>query len=267
MSQTEKSNALTTRAPDPSPAMMLAAIIEKGVTPENVNVLEAMVGLYERMEAKSAEKAFNVAFTDLQKKLPEINATKAVPNDDGTVRYMFAPLEEIDAKLRPIALKHGFTYSFGEGASDDMRVVKLCTVAHVAGHSRTNSFACRRSGPPKTSVTQADGSTHSYAKRGALCDAFGIIVKGQDDDARLLGDKISKAEAQDLESRVTLYGVNKDTFLQYAGAVDFESITRNRYDDLDKQLKKAEKKVKQEAAKEQARAEAAKHQPNEGRLL
>lgn len=243
--------AVKQRAEEPSVAAMLGKIIDKGITTENVSALEALVGLYDRMQAKEAEKQFNAAFVDLKKALPQINATKPVPNNDGTVRYRYAPLEEIDAEIRPLALQFGFTYSFSEGEQQPDRITKILTIYHVGGHSRSNAFTVRRSAPPKATDTQADGSTHSYAKRGALCDGFGIIID-HDDDARMIGKPISKAQAAELAARVTNTKSDEIAFLKFAGVEpstpqvllsDYEQISDERFDALDEILRRKEGKL------------------------
>jgi hypothetical protein len=236
---------------EPSVALMLQAVIDKGVTSDNVVALEKLCELYERMQARDAERQFNEAFVELMKEIPKIRATKAVPNNDGTARYYFAPLEEIDAQLRPMALKHGFTYSFSEGQSQPNEVTKVCTVCHSAGHKRSNGFSVTKSAPPKATATQADGSTHSYAKRGALCDAFGIIVHGMDDDARLKGRLITAEQAEELKARVRACGANEVAFLKYAGATDYDGIPESRYEALDAMLRRKESRVEPEEKNEQ----------------
>lgn len=226
---------------EPSVGQMLQKVIDSGITPETVNALEKLCDLKIKVDAINAEKEFASAFNRLMAEIPQIKATKSVPNNDGSTRYKFAPIEEIDRQLRPLALEHGFTYYFAEGDSDAGKVEKLCVVQHVGGHKRSNPFSVRVSKPPGSSDSQADGSTHSYAKRGALCDAFGIIIEHMDDDARLLGKPIGKALAEDLEARCEKLGVDKETFLKYAGAANFESIADNRYDSLNEQLEKKER--------------------------
>lgn len=233
---------VTTRPPEPSVALMLQAIIEKGVTPENMTVMEAMVGLYERMQAKEAEREFNTAFLELKKEMPKIAATKPVPNNDGTTRYKYAPLDEIDEILQPLALRHGFTYTFAEGdKSDATKIEKVCTVYHTGGHKRSNSFACRKSAPPKSNDSQADGNTHSYAKRGALCDAFGIVVD-RDDDARQTGATIGPIRGAALQVRVLACGANEKAFLKFAGATgdDYGSIPEDRLEPAEEMLRRKE---------------------------
>jgi hypothetical protein len=231
---------------------MLQEIIRGGITTENVAAVEKMISLYERMQDRKAEQDFAVAFNSLMAEIPSIRATKPVPNNDGTVRYRYAPLEEIDAQLRPLALKHGFTYSFREGESDAGRITKICEVQHVNGHKRSNPFTVRVSAPPKSSESQADGSTHSYAKRGALCDAFGIIIEHLDDDAREIGRPIGRAMAEDLMARVLSCSADEVAFLRFAGVTvehgllptlaDYEKIGLNRFDALDEILTKKERR-------------------------
>jgi len=240
------------RAPDVSVGAMLHTIIEKGISGENVGALEKIVELYERMEAKNAEKEFAAAFVALQAAMPKVQATKPVPNNDGTTRYTFAPYEEIMAQVGPMLKAHGFTVTFSTDyiPGPPQRLVKICTLQHVGGHARTNSFAVRvGSGPPKASEAQADGAASTYAKRFALCDALNITVGGIDndarsDDARAEGDFITEAQAIRLEERVEQLKVDRKRFLAYAGAATFAEIRASKHDLLVKMLdKKADENV------------------------
>lgn len=224
---------------------MLQAIIEKGITPENAAALEQLVGLYERMEAKRAEREFASAMVALKQEMPAITADKPVPNRDGTVRYCYAPLESIDSVLRPAALKHGFSYSFSQQPADIGRVTKLCVVKHVGGHSESTPFTVRvGGGPPGSSEAQGDGAAATYAQRRALCDAFGIIVESDRDgadDARNEGAVISQKEAIELKEWAEAVGTNIPTFLAIAGAANFESISRPKLEVMQNLLRTKEK--------------------------
>ncbi len=222
---------------EPSVALMLQAVIDKGVTSDNVKSLEALVGLYERMQDRDAVKQFNEAFLELQKEIPKIQATVPVKNRDGTVRFKYAPLPDIEEQLRPIALARGFTWSYSEGASTDTQIEKVCTIYHTAGHSRRHPYRVTKSAPPGATATQGDGSTHSYAKRGCLCDAFSIITHDEE-DAKNVGASITESQAQDLETRAKLCGADIEALLKYAGAADFPSIPEDRYDEINRVLKK-----------------------------
>jgi hypothetical protein len=225
----------------PSVANMLQAVIQQGVTEQNVAALERLCGLYERMQASDAEKQFAAAFVGLQAEMPKVNATKAVPNNDGTTRYKFAPFEEIMRQVTPMLQKYGFTVSFSNRYEEN-RLVETCTLQHVEGHKRSNDFAVRiGSGPPKASESQADGAAATYAKRFALTDALNIVVEHLDNDARMEGAAITPEQAKALRDRVLATGSSVELFLKYAGADSFETIPSARYALLDQSLRKKEK--------------------------
>jgi hypothetical protein len=226
--------------PEPSVALMLQKVIEGGITQDNVAALESLVGLYDRMQAKDAEREFNAAFAKLQSELASVNATRTVPNKDGSPRYRFAPFEDIMAEVQPKLVANGFSVSFNSRIQDGGRIVSICTLRHVGGFSQSNEFAVRiGGGPPGATETQADGAAKTYAKRGALCDCLNIVVE-HDDDARMIGQPIGKALAEDLEARVKAVGSDVETFLKYAGASKFEDISDEKWETLDAMLKRKE---------------------------
>jgi hypothetical protein len=244
-----KSEAL---AQEPSVAAMLGKIIDKGITAENVAALESLVGLYDRMQAKQAEKDFAQAFSQLQSEMPRVVATKPVPNKDGTVRYRFAPYEEILEQVQPYLSKHGFSVSFDSSVAEG-RMTATCTLRHISGHSQSNQFSVRiGQGPPGATETQADGSAKTYAKRGALSDALNIVVD-HDDDARMIGKPIGKAIAWELKQRVEATKSDEFAFLRFAGVTvkdgllptveDYEQISDDRFDALDEILRRKEGKL------------------------
>lgn len=219
------------------PAQMLRAVIDKGITPESVGVVERLVALYERMADKDAERKFAVAFANLQADVPAVQAVKEVPNNDGTVRYCYAPYEEIMFKVRPILQRHGFTVTFSSSVIDG-RIVQSCTLQHVGGHKRTNQSAARiGKGPPGSSDAQGDGAASTYAKRFALCDALNIVVE-RDTDARAESGCISFEQAAYLKEMVKETRSDEKAFLKYAGAADYEHISTDRYDVLARELHK-----------------------------
>ncbi len=214
-------NALEIEVPhaksEPSVALMLQKVIDGGITADNVSALESLVGLYDRMQAKNAEREFNQAFAKLQSELSSVNATREVANKQGVVMYRFAPYEDIMESAKPNLVANGFAISFTTRFQEGGRIVAICTLRHVGGHSVSNEFAVRiGAGPPNTTESQQDGAAKTYAKRGALCDALNIVVE-HDDDARMIGQPIGKALAQDLLNRVKLTGSDMISFLKFAG--------------------------------------------------
>lgn len=221
----------------PQQSLNLQAIADRILTGELTNEKLAMI---KDLVAMDAERKFSAAFVALQAEMPNVKATKAIPNNDGTVRSKFAPFEEIMEQVAPLLKRHGFTVTFstdfGEG-----RLIKTCTLTHMGGHSRSNKFAVRiGSGPPRASEAQADGAASTYAKRFALCDALNIVID-VDTDARLEGSSITPEQADELEKRVAMLNQDHGKFLKWLGATKYSEIASAKYQMADDFLAKKEK--------------------------
>jgi hypothetical protein len=233
---------------EPSVAGMLQSVIDKGITSENVSALESLVGLYERLQSKEAQRAFNEAFSKLQSAMPKILAIKPVLAKDGSVKYHYAPFEEIMEKVQPFLTDNGFSVSFNTKIAENGRLTSICTLRHVSGHSQTNEFSVRiGQGPPHATEPQADTSAKNMAKRGALSDCLNVVVD-HDDDARAIGKPVGRAIAEDLQLRAQKCGADEVQFLKFAGVTcaipptieDYERISDSRFDALDEMLKRKE---------------------------
>lgn len=218
---------------------MLQAVIQQGVTKDNVAALESLVKLYEHTCALDAEREFAKAFNALQTEMPNIQAIREVPDKQGNLKYKYAPYEDIMKQVRPLLLKHGFSISFSQ-RFDAARIISVCKLTHSGGHSRENEFAVRTgAGPYGATETQADGAAGTYAKRFALCNALNIVCE-HDTDARAEGGFITPDQAKDLQARVLATGSNEEFFLKYAGAKDYSEIRAGKYAALDASLRKKE---------------------------
>jgi len=225
--------------PQPNVAEMLQSVIRGGVTTENAAALEKLVGLYERMQDRDAEKAFNTAFVNLQAEMPVIVAKSIIPN-----RGKYQKFEDIMDEIAPLLKKHGFSVSFTMDTKEN-RILETCHLRHVSGHSQSNSFAVRTR--KADSDTQADCMAATTAKRNALCNALNIVIRqdclNEENDAGIEGDpnsKISSAQADELERRVKMSDSNVAAFLKFAGAEKFSEIPAFKYDMLDAMLKRKE---------------------------
>ncbi len=229
---------LATRQEEPSVALMLQSIVEKGVTAENVAVMGQLIALKERMDAKQAEKEFASAFVKLQSGMPKIEPTRGIPDKFGKVKFQYAPFEEIMRKVRPLLTDHGFTVTFDSDFVDG-RVTVICKLQHIGGHKTETRHAARVGhGPVNSSEAQADGAAQTYAKRYALTSALGIVIEHDTDaeTAKNEGDFITAKEAAELRERCEELGANKPMLLAIAGAESFEEIYSCHLDILHRQL-------------------------------
>ena len=222
------SSIIPTPPPEPSVALMLQQVIEGGITADSVGTLERMIALYERMEDKKAEREFSSAFSQLQAALPKIQATQAVPDRHGNIKYHYAPYSEIMAIAQPFLTQFGFGVSF-DSSFDQGRITAICKMTHSGGHSEKTSFGVRiGAGPHGSNEPQADMAARLVAMRGALCSALNIAIS-HDDDARNIGTPISAEKAEELRRRVrNLESADEAKFLKWCGGgkmIEFEEIS------------------------------------------
>jgi hypothetical protein len=239
--KTEQGGSLVPQRNQPSVGDMLQAVIEKGVTTENVAAIEKLVGLYERMQDRDAEKHFNQSFVKLQSELPVIVAKTIIPN-----RGRYERFEDIMQVVAPLLGANGFTVSFSNDFKDN-RIIETCTLSHIGGHTRSNSFAVRCGGR-SDSDTQSDCKAATTAKRNALMNALNIVIRqdclNEENDAAIEGDPnafVTAEQAEELERRCKEGNRKIDAFLKVAKAESFSKIKASNYEMLDSMLRVSEK--------------------------
>lgn len=222
-----------------SVGQMMQKVIDSNITTHGAAVLEQLVKLQGIIDARQAEKDFTQAYVLMQAEIPKVQATKPVNAKDGSLKYMIATLEDIDGQARPIMQKFGFCASFSEGPFVAGKITKVCHLSHVGGHTRSNSYSVRiGNGPPGATESQADGSAHSYAKRGAFCDALNIVIGHlEENDVKNEGGPITLEQAGQIYDRlkalplpqfkgkVIPFEVVTNKFLEWAGAEAFDKIS------------------------------------------
>lgn len=221
-------------------AELYAAVIQKGITAENVAVLGDLLKLQERQEQRQAERDFNAAFVALQHDLPVIVASTVIKN-----RGKYERFEDVMDKVGPLLVKHGFTVSFSQ-VEGDKKISQTCKLRHIAGHSQENSFTVRVSGNAD-SETQADCKASTTAKRNALLNALNIVIRqdalqDEENDASLEGERVTRDQAQVLREMVRDTASNEGAFLRYATADTFENIPASKYNMLFAQLQQKARK-------------------------
>jgi hypothetical protein len=215
----EKSSAAP---PALSPADMLRAVIQGGVTAENVATVEKILELAERQEKRQAEKEFAEAFLELQAALPVIQGMKEGMHKG----IVYATFEDIDAIVRPICLRHGFTYAFREDSFQDGRVTVTMDLTHRGGHTRSIPYTVRAGrGPTGCNESQADMAGHTYAQRGAMEAGLCLRILNKRVDAKMEGGRIHSDRAFEIERRAKETNSDIAKLFKLAGVTRFEDIT------------------------------------------
>jgi hypothetical protein len=174
----------------PAAAAEAVSLFERLARDPSVDVekLERLIGMQERILAHAAKSAFNTAFAAMQGDIPTI--VEHGKTDKGT----YARLEDIIDKVRPVLKRHGFTLSHRTEWPDAKTVKVIGILTHQEGHERTSEFLSSADQTGSKNAIQALGSAVSYGRRYTTKDLLAIVTTDEDDDGGKSED-FKKAEA------------------------------------------------------------------------
>lgn len=209
--------------PAVAPEGVLGAIMQLAANPQiDVDRIDRLIQMHERMEDRQAERAFNEAFVRMQGALPRVkrDGTLEYPEDKNKPKgpkiqvSKYAKWETIHAAIMPVLTEHGFGLSFkikprtGEGGGLGVSAV----LRHSGGHVEEGEpfpVALDTSGGKNNA--QAYGSSLSYGKRYAAFAALNIATEGEDDDAKKSGTSfVDDDQAHDLLGKLDEAGIKSD---------------------------------------------------------
>jgi hypothetical protein len=172
-------------APENAPTDLIAMAINKGA---DIETIERLLALKERVDAKKAEEAFNAALNRCQSAMGRVAANK----ENQQTRSRYADYAALDRVLRPIYTHEGFSLSFDTGPSPEAAVLVLCHVSHAGGHTRTYRAEMPADGKGAKgndvmTRTHAVGSGMSYGMRYLLKMIFNVAIGETDDDGNAAG--------------------------------------------------------------------------------
>lgn len=170
-------------APD---ANSMPSVIERMACDPAVDIdkLERLIAMHERMQARQAQTEFDNAMMAAQGEMGPIRADM----ENSQTRSKYASYAQLDHAIRPIYTKHGFAVTFNTGdapKSDDLRV--LATVSHQGGHRQEYRLDMpadgkgARGGDVMTR-THAAGAAASYGQRYLQKLIWNLAVGDVDDD-------------------------------------------------------------------------------------
>ncbi len=159
---------------------LLSQAIERGA---NIDTLERLIALREKVLAEKAKEAFNSAMAAFQAECPVIKKTKEVKTKSGQVAYRYAPIESAVIQVKDLIQKHGFRYTTTMELNEG-RVKAFCRVVHTLGHEEVSVMEVPLGN--KTDImsqSQVVAAASTFAKRYAFLNAFGIMTGDEDNDA------------------------------------------------------------------------------------
>jgi hypothetical protein len=191
-----------------SEAAAFLQIIDRASRDPSVDLdkLQRLLDMRERMQAREAEVAFNAAMTEAQKEMRPVSTDSA----NTQTKSKYASYAALDRVLRPVYTKHGFALSFNtspDAPADHVRI--LCDVTNC-GHTRRYQIDMPADGKGAKggdvmTKTHAAGSAASYGMRYLLKMIFNIAVGEADDDGNAAGrtepvERITEKQVSDLNA-------------------------------------------------------------------
>lgn len=193
----------------------LLAVISRVATDPNCDLdkMERLLNMQERVMAKQAEQAFNAAMAAMQAEIPSI----AERGTGHNIKY--ATLEDIVDTVRPIMHRYGFALSFRvTQAAPQITVTGV--LMHKDGHREETSMTLAADTSGSKNAVQAIGSSVSYGKRYVLCAMLNIATRGEDDNgyaatphtpvtdtqAKQLQNLYDRMKPEDQERVFTMFG-------------------------------------------------------------
>ena len=218
---------VTMPIPQTTSANQLLAVLSRMMADPSVDIerIERGAALYERALARDAETAFNGAMAAAQGEMRHISADAS----NSQTKSKYATYAALDAKVRPIYSKHGFSISFdtAEGAPEGcIRIV--CFVA-LGGHSRTYHIDMPADGKGAKggdvmTKTHATGAGVTYGRRYLLGMIFNLVI-GEDND----GNDASAEAAKEAAAPPPPGSITQDQADQIREALEAKGASRNAF--------------------------------------
>jgi len=212
--------------------LALAHVIQN---PKDIDIekLEKMLDLQERILNKKAESEYNVAMAAFQRECPVIVKKKKVDFTSKTgnrTKYDYAPFDEIVAQVKPLLAKHGLTYSF-RTEYDNSSMSMICIISHDGGHKQEYCAKFPKlHDDQRMNEFQRTKSAITYAKRAVFENALGIAVADEDDDARRSSEVgVTDLQIETIRNLLLKTDSNLDQFLKFLRCESLESMSELDY--------------------------------------
>lgn len=178
----------------------LISMIERAARDPNVDIdkMERLFTMRERMTAHQAKTAYLKALSDLQAELPTIAKLGTINKNEKDnkgqntgkqeVMTKYAKWEDVVDGISPFLFKNGFSLSFRIANPTPDRLAVTAVLGHKDGHSEETSMSLPIDSSGAKNNVQGWGSSTSYGKRYTAFALLNISARGEDDDGRAAGE-------------------------------------------------------------------------------
>lgn len=149
----------------------------------DVEKLERLIAMQERIMRHNAKAAFDSAFAKMQPEIPIIDEHGRI-EVKGTIRSTYAPLEDIHEVIKPITATYGFAVRHRtEWPADRPGIIRIVGIlSHEQGHSEETVFEAPMDRSDYRTDIQSMGSTVSYGRRYTTLDLLNIATRKADNN-------------------------------------------------------------------------------------
>ena len=147
----------------------------------DIEKLERLLAMHERMQAKQAEQQFSEALSAMQEEMPVIGERGGIKDKNGRIQSTYALWEDINEMIKPALARHGFALTF-RIPSNDRGIQVEGVLSHRAGHRETTSILLPVDTSGSKNGVQAVASSVSYGKRYTAGALLNFTTTGEDDD-------------------------------------------------------------------------------------
>lgn len=226
-----------------SDAATLMQVIERAARDPSVDIerMERLLQMHERLVAKQAEAAYAEALARLQPKLPIIQERGQIKNNAGTVQSRYALWEDIVGVITPLLAAEGFSLSFRIGHPDG-KIEVTGVLTHQRSHSERTSILLPADTSGSKNAVQAVASSVSYGKRYTAGALLNLRTGEVDDDAQSY-TKVTPEQAAQIEQRLKEANVDRAGFLEFWHVESVEQIIASNFPIIMERLDKGARKI------------------------
>jgi len=229
----------------PTETAAIMNVIERAASDPNVDIdkMERLMAMHERMVNKQAEIAFSKALSDMQNNLPEITEGGQIKHGDKIISQYARWDEDINPVIKPILYEYGFSLSFRTDTKDGVNVEAV--LSHAQGHSERTSIKLPADSSGSKNAVQAVASSVSYGKRYTAGALLNLTTKGQDDDgvSAYGPERIDDDQEANILALIEEVGANKQQFCRYFKINDVADLSVNAYPDAIRMLEQKRKQA------------------------
>lgn len=199
-------------------ANSLMAVISRAASDPatDVNKLERLLAMYERIKGQDSKAAYTEALAAMQPKLPIIAERGGIKDRGGNIQSTYALWEDINEAIKPVLAEFGFALSFRTG-QENSQIVITGILSHREGHSEETTMFLPIDTSGSKNAVQAVGSSTSYGKRYTAQALLNLTSRGEDDDGKKGGQSgvIGESQIEAIRDMLERSGGDVEKFCNY----------------------------------------------------